>query len=725
MVKGGNVVGHARRLAAAILVVASGVVIDTSRAASWSPVNTGLPSAAVNVNAVAIVPAQSSTIYARTTSADGTGGIFKTTDGAGSWKAISNVVGVYSLAVDPQTPATIYVITRLGILKSTDGGESWVGAGAGLQNTYVSLLIVDPVSSSKLYAVTGNGIFKSTDGAASWNLLDTGLPPNTYITSIVIDPANPSRIYATGSFFQTNGAPTASLLRSTDEGQSWKIIDLGLGPNSSIGSLTISSTSVLYAIAGTSILKSADGGDHWTALDAGLPSGADIASLIVDPTNSSTLYLAVDFGFAEAGGILKSSDGGATWNAIKADLPANTPIDYLAIDPAASSTLYAISNSSLLKSTDAGVSWAESSTGLTAISTNALAVNRLDASVYAGAGNSVVKSVDGGASWSQLAAFQLFASNTPTFVPSFFADGQAAYPVTLLLDPINPDNLYASTIRGNGCYFADNLLFKSTDGGMNWDNSISPQDSGCVLGPFFAQSAGLKAIDPTDPKTLYVAEADDGDGYWSLLRSRDGGASWSSVGDFLADLQTGVWTLAIDPTTPTTLYAGLDDVPFYDMAGTGMPGTGGVFKSTDGGTTWAASGLSGGAVTLLTIDPTQPNVLYAVTEGDYGTPRGFRGIFKSTDAGATWTEMDHGLEGLLATGSNIVALVMDPANSNTLYAGVSGSGVFKSSDAGASWSTFNSGLGNLDVRVLAPAPGSGHTLYAGTSGGVFRIDDVD
>ncbi len=403
----------------------------------------------------------------------------------------------------------------------------------------------------------------------------------------------------------------------------------------------------------------------------------------------------------------------------KPDLPANTPIDYLAIDPVTSSTLYAIANSIILKSPDAGVSWTKATTGLTSIAARALVVNRLDASVYAGASDSLFKSVDGGATWTKLFAFQLFASSVPTFVPSFFPDGSPAYPRSLLIDPVNPDTLYVSTTRSNGCYYGDNLLFKSTDGGMSWDDSVSPDKSGCVVGGLLGQSAGLKGMDPTDPNTLYVAEADDGDGGWSLLRSKDGGANWSDFGNFPENLQTGVWSLAIDPASPATLYAGLDDVPTYSDDGTVSPGMGGIYKSTDGGASWNSIGLSGAAVNLLAIDATQSNVLYAVTEGNYGTPFGLRGIFKTTDGGATWSAINSGLDGLLAAGSNVTAIVIDPANSNSIYIGVSGGGVFETSDGGASWSPINDGLGNLDVRVLAVAQ---HTLYAGTSGGIFKTD---
>src|SRR5262249_8694400 len=161
--------------------------------------------------------------------------------------------------------------------------------------------------------------------------------------------------------------------------------------------------------------------------------------------------------------------------------------------------------------------------------------------------------------------------------------------------------------------------------------------SGCVLAPLLAQSAGLKAIDPSSPNILYVAEADDGDGGWWLLKSTDAGGSWNSVGDFPGNMQAGVWGMAVDPSNSATLYAGLDDTPQYSDNGAATPGMGGVFKSTDGGTMWNKAGLSGAAVNLLVVDPMHPNLIYAATEGNYGTPRGFRGIFKSTDAGANWT----------------------------------------------------------------------------------------
>jgi photosystem II stability/assembly factor-like uncharacterized protein len=450
-----------------------------------------------------------------------------------------------------------------------------------------------------------------------------------------------------------------------------------------------------------------------------------VVSLVVDPNDSFTIYIAILFPFAQAGGILKSTDGGVSWNVLNPNLPANTPIYSLAIDPVTSSMIYMIADGHVFKSTDAGSSWNPATNGLTAIDVHALAVNPVDAAtLYTGAGDSVFKSSNSGASWMKRFQFKLSLSSTPSPIAPPFPDGAPAYPLSLLIDFADPDILYTVATRGNGCYFADNLMFKSTDGGVSWSDSVSPDKSGCVFGGFFSATGGLKAMDPTDENTLYVQESDDEDGGWLLLRSTDGGSNWKSIGNFPSSQQAGVWALAIDPTNAATLYAGLDDTPMYSNDGTIQPVQGGVFKSTDGGVSWNCVGLTGAAVNLLVIDPAHPNVLYAATEGNYGAPRGFRGLFKSTDSGANWSAINPGLAGVIDVGYNMTAIVIDPSNSNIVYAGVAGGGVFKSSNGGANWSPFNGGLANLDVRVLAMAPGSRHTLYAGTAGGVFRVIDV-
>jgi hypothetical protein len=114
-----------------------------------------------------------------------------------------------------------------------------------------------------------------------------------------------------------------------------------------------------------------------------------------------------------------------------------------------------------------------------------------------------------------------------------------------------------------------------------------------------------------------------------------------------------VWALAIDPQTPSTVYAGVS--PY----GSNLSG---VLKSTDGGASWTAvnNGLPPRTVArALAIDPEAPLTLYAGTDG---------GVFKSTDGGANWSAMNEG-----PTNPSVHALVIKPLD---LYAGTYGGGVF-------------------------------------------------
>ena len=176
------------------------------------------------------------------------------------------------------------------------------------------------------------------------------------------------------------------------------------------------------------------------------------------------------------------------------------------------------------------------------------------------------------------------------------------------------------------------------------------------------------AIDPVTPTTLYAGTSDRG-----VFKSTDGGASWNAAG------LTGicVQTLAIDRVTPTTLYAAT---------------SGGVLKSTDGGVSWNATGLTAASVFALAIDYQIPTTLYAARYGE---------VLKSTDGGGTWNLVLVKNE-YWGTGT-FRDLAIDPENPAILYALVNYSTpeqefgeVLKSTDGGASWSIAILGSGWWD-----------------------------
>jgi photosystem II stability/assembly factor-like uncharacterized protein len=285
---------------------------------------------------------------------------------------------------------------------------------------------------------------------------------------------------------------------------------------------------------------------------------------------------------------------------------------------------------------------------------------------------------------------------------------------SLAIDFTNPDVLYVNAGRLNACVYTDQVLFKTTDGGASWSNSISPPLSGCLLGGYFTTApTPVLVMDPSDSRSLYLAEGEDEDGGYVLLRSADGGASWNRVWDFSSGLQTGVNALVIDRSNPTTLYAGLGDAFAYGPS----PAAIGFFKSTDGGAKWTNIGLTDAAVMVLVSDPLDSNSLYAATQGIYTHPLGFRGIFKTLDGGATWSPINHGLDRLTQVGAAITAMAIDPANPGTMYAATSGDGVYKTIDGGATWAPFNEGLLSFEIRSLAIAADG---VYAATTAGIFR-----
>ena len=103
---------------------------------------------------------------------------------------------IRALAIDPQTPTTLYAGTWDGVFKSTDGAATWSEFNAGLTHTDVYALAIDPQTPTTLYAGTwGGGVFKSTNGGAHWSALNAGLT-NTYVRALAIDPQTPSTLYA-------------------------------------------------------------------------------------------------------------------------------------------------------------------------------------------------------------------------------------------------------------------------------------------------------------------------------------------------------------------------------------------------------------------------------------------------------------------------------------------------------------------------------------------------
>lgn len=607
---------------------AAGIFKSSDGGGSWSAINVGLTALTnragfVGVNALAIDPVSPATVYAGTG-----GGVVKSINGGASWNTLNfpQPGGVVALAIDPANPATIYAGTTGGILKSTNGGASWVTVDVGLTaatgNIWRNALVIDPVNPATLYAGSGGGgVVKSINGGASWNPINSGLPGG--VTALAIDPVSPATLYAGSS---SSTGTVGGVYKSTNGGTTWSPVNSGLTTPVVALAIDRTNSATIYAGPGTGgIFKSSNGGASWSPINTGLYCPG-VGTLAIDPSNGANLYAGT------VSGIFKSNNGGTNW--INIGLPISD-VQALAIDPVTSGTLYAATDLSLVfKSSNGGASWYPSNTGLPGGAYGLVIDPTNPATVYAAAGG-VFKSSNSGASWT--------AMNSGITSSGVF---------TVAIDPANSSNLYAGTPGG---------VFKSINGGASW----SASNTGLPTSTGEAEIFSL-AIDPAHPTTIYAVARPGG-----FFRSSNAGASWSKSDTGLP--ARNLWSVAIDPATPNTLYVATQ---------------GGVFKSYNGGTSWIRTGDIGPAFTpdiaALAIDPMNSATVYTATQFGQG------GVFKSGDGGGIWTPVNTGLP----NGFVIKALAIDPSTSGTLYVGTDGRGVFKSTDGAATWQPIGAGTNN-------------------------------
>ncbi len=246
--------------------------------------------------------------------------------------------------------------------------------------------------------------------------------------------------------------------------------------------------------------------------------------------------------------------------------------------------------------------------------------------------------------------------------------------------------------------FSDGGVWKTTDGGANWNPIFDKQNFLCI--------AHIK-IDPKDNKILYVATGDpDISGYPSigdgLYKSTDGGLTWKNIGLGNTRIITKV---EVNPLNTNILYAGTMGVPFEKNQDRGF------YKSADGGTTWKKTLFvsdSTGVIDLV-MNPTNPNILYAATwdrirsnKISTVSGKGAR-IYKSIDAGETWTQLTNGLP---SGAQSRIGLAIYEKNPDILYTSYVGTnlelkGIYKTSNAGVQWDSVATTAAGLDDGCMA------------------------
>lgn len=247
------------------------------------------------------------------------------------------------------------------------------------------------------------------------------------------------------------------------------------------------------------------------------------------------------------------------------------------------------------------------------------------------------------------------------------------------------------------------------------------------------------AVNESNPYEFYAASANAG-----LWKTTDNGVTWKPV--FENQSVNSIGAITVDQRNPQTVWIGTGEATNRQSSGWGD----GVYKSTDGGATWANMGLRTTArIARIVVDKENSDVIYVASPGHLWGPNSERGLFKSTDGGRTW-------KSVLSRDENTgaVDVAIDPSDSRIVYAalyqhrrtpfgyvgGGAGGGLYKSTDAGATWTLLQKGLpegtlGRISISIYAKDPrivyvsveqGLRYTSsisYETRRGGVYRSED--
>lgn len=591
-----------------------------------------------------------------------------------------------AVALDPENPARLWAGTYTpgGLVRSEDGGQTWLTETTGLGDNPVFDLLFVP-GSGVLWAGVRDGLLQSPDGGATWQRVE-GLPAAA-IFSLAADASG--RVYAgldDGGIYaqETDGVSWVSLVKPASPlaSQSPQLTD-EVPPlaQAAVLALAVSPDGQhLYAgTAGQGLFASRDGGRTWSAAFPGVYA----PNVALDPTQPGLALASL------RDRLVRTRDGGRSWQEVPVAWAGDEVVSLLWL---ADGTLGAgTGRGALYRSLDGGESWVEGRAGLpNSGGILDLAAGRPahggPALVLAGTWTGLYGSHDGGQTWRNLApslgaphAYTLLSGSTGLFLGtraglfrwqpevSRWQPVAADFPPggisALAAAPSDGDILYAGAAGGG--------LYRSEDGGGTWQRTR-------------ALGVGIPAItvDPADAGHLYILAA------WErAYESRDGGQTWQARWEGLGETIEAV-SIGVDPSEPETVYLGAEA---------------GLYRSRSS-QPWEPVAPDLAQQTVLVILPRLiPGPTATGTVLYLGATAG---IYRSLNGGITTTgSMDRGGWGRGLESVSVTALLANPADPRQLYAGTAYAGLYQSLDWGETWQAIGpAGLQEDTVTGLGWGP---------------------
>jgi photosystem II stability/assembly factor-like uncharacterized protein len=620
------------------------------------------------------------------------GGVWKTTDYGRVWAPIfdSEPTGsIGDIVVSPSNPNVIYVgsgegiqrpdlSTGDGIYKSTDAGKSWTHLGLR-DAQQIGSIAVDPHDPNRVFvAALGHpygpneerGVYRSTDGGQSWKKI-LYRDENTGAIQVTFDPSSPQVVYADlwagrqapweiGSSFD---GPGSGLFKSTDGGDSWKELRMGL-PTIAEGlgrigfAIAPSDSKRLYATVDATpphggIYRSDDGGESWKLMNTEgrlWDRGSDFAEAKVDPRNADIVYVSNTSTY-------RSADGGKTFTAIKG-APGGDDYHRIWINPDNPQIILLASDQGATLTVNGGQSWSSWYNQPTAQFYHVITDNRVPYWVYGGQQESgsvgIVSRGDNGAisfrDWHTVGVEEYGYAAPDPLHPNLIYGGKASRfdETNLEVQNVSPEAIRTgkyrfvrtmpilfSPVDPHVLYLGSNVLFRTTTGGSGWD-VVSPD----LTRETYEVPSSLGIFTTLDPEkgkhrgviytiapsfqnvtTIWVG-TDDG----LIHLTRDSGKTWKNVTPPELTPWSKVSLMTASHFDDQTAYAAVNRFRVDDL----HPH---IYRTHDGGATWTeiTRGIPDNeVVNTVREDPVMPHLLFAGSE---------RAVYVSFNDGNDWQSL--------------------------------------------------------------------------------------
>ncbi len=630
--------------------VDGGIWKTTDAGRTWKPIFDGQDTG--SIGALAIAASDANVIYAG--SGEGlhrpdlsTGdGVYKSIDAGRTWThlGLRDAQQIPRIEVDPHDPNRLFVAAlghpygpnpERGIYRSLDGGKTFAKVLYKDENTGGNDVDIDPSNPNVVYATmweeregpwengewagTGGGIFKSTDGGTTWTQLTNGLPPVVQ-ANLAISASDPKRIYAAVASLDKPGDGSnrgaVGIFRSDDAGASWTRITTDARPATRIGGgdlpMPLPDPKNPDRIVMASIVAwlSTDGGRTWVPFK-GAPGGEDYQNGWINPDNPDIMLLTVDQG------AVVTLNGGRTWSSWY-----NQPTAALYHVAADNAFPYRVCSGQQ----ESGSVCISSRGNYGAISDRDWLPVGVDEYGYVAPDPLDPDIVYGGRA---VTRFDRRTGQTSTVGPMAGRADARSFRMVRTMPVVFSD------VDRRTLFSANNVLWKTTDGGAHWAQ-ISPDltrktwqvpaNVGKYMGDPSAQPRQrgvIYTVAPShqDMQHIWIG-TDDG----LIQVTADGGRTWHDVTPPGLPAWAKVSIIDAGRFSPLTAYAAINTLRLDDL----RPH---IFKTHDGGKTWTAivDGIPDGqTVNVVREDPVRKGLLYAGTE---------RSVYVSFDDGAHWQSL--------------------------------------------------------------------------------------